>query len=256
VNRSSIAALPSSHRRVAGLLVVFALAATLPLPSFAQDPAAGLPAGPEKKLFLKVCSGCHPAEAVLGRMDTPKNWARKVDSMINRGAVAAPAEVDQINAYLSRNFAFVPSQVHLPDGPGKEALQKVCGSCHPAEIVVNRDGHSGTHDHWAETIDRMLARGAKGTNEEFDQITTYLVANFGFVPVPSYLPNGPGKTTVERVCGPCHGVTLLIDRRASPGEWSRTVDGMMGRGAVATPAEAQEISDYLARYLGPKTETK
>jgi hypothetical protein len=41
-------------------------------------------------------------------MDTPKNWARKVDSMINRGAVATDAEVNQVNAYLNRNFALSP----------------------------------------------------------------------------------------------------------------------------------------------------
>jgi cytochrome c5 len=233
-----------------------AVAATLPLLSFAQRPPAGLPDGPEKNTFLKVCSGCHEPEAVLGRMDSPKNWARKVDSMINRGAEASPEEIAQINAYLNRNFAFVASQVSLPQGPGKEALQKVCGSCHAAEIVVNRDGHAGTRDRWAGTIDRMLARGAKGTNDEFDQITDYLVANFGYIPVPSYLPDGPGKKTVERVCGPCHGVSFLIDRRSSPAAWSRTVDNMIGRGAIATPAEVEEISEYLGRYLGPKADAK
>jgi hypothetical protein len=39
---------------------------------------AGLPDGPERNTFVKVCSGCHPPEVVLGRMDTPKNWVRKV----------------------------------------------------------------------------------------------------------------------------------------------------------------------------------
>jgi hypothetical protein len=98
----------------------------------------------------------------------------------------------------------------------------------------------------------MLARGAKGTNDEFDQITEYLVVNFGYIPVPSYVPEGMGKKTVERVCGPCHGVNLLIGRHASPAEWTRTVNNMIGRGASAAPGEAEEISDYLGRYLGPK----
>ncbi|HEY6347737.1 MAG TPA: hypothetical protein VIY49_40105 [Bryobacteraceae bacterium] len=85
---------------------MIAATAGLGSPLFAQA-EAGLPDGPEKKTFVKVCSGCHPPEVVLGRMDTPKNWARKVDSMINRGAVATDAEVNQVNAYLDRNFAFV-----------------------------------------------------------------------------------------------------------------------------------------------------
>ena len=64
-----------------------------------------LPDGPARNTFVKVCSGCHPAEVVLGRMDKPKNWARKVASMINRSAVATDAEGNQVNAYLNPSFA-------------------------------------------------------------------------------------------------------------------------------------------------------
>jgi cytochrome c5 len=241
--------------RISRLPTLAAIIAAFTLRCVAQVPA-GLPDGPEKNTFAKVCSGCHYAEAVAGRLDTPKNWARRVDSMINRGAKATPEEIDQINAYLNRNFGFAPAKVHLPEGAGKQALQKVCGSCHPAEIVVTRDGHAGTRNRWAETIDRMLARGAKGSNEEFEQITDYLTTNFGYLPVPSYLPKGPGKETVERVCGPCHGVTLLLEHRSAKAAWDRTINNMVGRGATATPAELEEISDYFARYLGPKPETK
>lgn len=241
------------------LLLLTAFAATLPLLSFAQSApvaAAKLPEDPDKSTYLKVCTGCHPPEAVLGRLDTPKNWARKVDSMVNRGAEATEDEVTRINGYLNRNFAFVPAQVPLPDGPGKEPLQKLCSSCHAAEIVITRDGQAGTRAQWDRTIDRMLQRGAKGSSEQLELIAGYLAANFGYIPVPSYLPNGPGKQTVERVCGPCHGVSLLMDRRLTFAAWNRTVNNMVGRGAMATPAEADEIADYLARYLGPKPENK
>lgn len=104
---------------LARLLSLAAVATALPSLSFVQGPVV-LPDGPKKTLFIKVCSGCHQPEAVPERMDTLKNWARQVDRMIDRGAQAKPEEIVQINAYLNRNFGFVASQVHLPDGPGKE----------------------------------------------------------------------------------------------------------------------------------------
>jgi hypothetical protein len=48
-------------------------------PSAIPVTASIRPKCPERNTFVKVCNGCHPPEVVLGRRDTPKNWARKVD---------------------------------------------------------------------------------------------------------------------------------------------------------------------------------
>jgi cytochrome c5 len=205
---------------------------------------------------VKVCSGCHKPEAVLFRRDTPKNWAKKVDSMINRGAEATDDEIKLINTYLNNNFAFVPEQVHFPDGPGKAETKKICGACHPAEIVVNRDNQAGIRNSWGNTIDRMSYKGIHATPDEVEAITDYLVKNFGYIPVPTYLPDGPGKQTTERVCGPCHGVGFFADRSNSRAGWRGRVSNMVSRGAIATPAEQEEIANYLGQYLGPKPTDK
>ena len=178
-----------------------------------------LPDGPQKALVVSLCKGCHPPEVLLGRLDTPKNWARKVDSMVNRGAELSDDDVVQINAYLNEHFALVKENVTLPDGPGKEALQKVCSTCHPAEVVANRGRHTGLRWQWSDTVDQMMVRGAHGSAEEQTQIVDYLAKNFGYIPVRSYLPEGPGKQTTERVCGPCHGVLMLLDRRRNAAAW-------------------------------------
>lgn len=204
----------------------------------------------------KRCRACHPAEVLLGRLDTPKNWARKVESMITRGAQLTPEEVVEVNAYLNKNFALVPENVELPEGPGKEALKKVCGSCHPAEVVANRDRQAGLRYQWAATIDRMLRLGAKGDSTQFELIEEYLTAHFGYLPVMTYLPEGPGKQTTERVCGPCHGAIMLRDRRRNAAAWSRTVDNMIGRGAIATPEEANQVLEYLSTYLAPRPDSQ
>ena len=63
----------------------------------------------------------------------------------------------------------------LPDGPGKAEFQKVCSGCHQAErgtaVRLTRDG-------WAGVIESMVARGARGTDEELAAILDYLSTHF------------------------------------------------------------------------------
>jgi competence protein ComEA len=67
------------------------------------------------------------------------------------------------------------AQAALPDGPGKDQMVKVCGVCHEpqraASIRLTREG-------WESTIGDMIARGAKGTDEDFAAILDYLSKNF------------------------------------------------------------------------------
>jgi len=63
----------------------------------------------------------------------------------------------------------------LPDGPGKAELQKVCGICHQAErsaaVRLTREG-------WEGVVADMIARGARGTDEEFAAVIDYLSKHF------------------------------------------------------------------------------
>ena len=67
------------------------------------------------------------------------------------------------------------AQTVLPDGPGKAELQKVCGLCHQAErsaaVRLTREG-------WEGVIADMIARGARGTDEEFAAVLDYLSKHF------------------------------------------------------------------------------
>jgi cytochrome c553 len=216
-----------------------------------QATGQGLPDGPEKPLVIAICSGCHPAEAVLGHLNTPKYWDREIDHMIDRGAKGKPEDFEKIDNYLKRNFTYMPGTVKLPDGPGKAELVAVCSGCHNPDIVVTRDGQEGLRTQWATTIERMIRKGAKGTDMQYDLIEDYLTANFDFVPVPSYLPEGPGKKVLEKDCGSCHGVALFLGRHESRDAWGRTIENMIGRGAKTTPAEVELMADYLAKFYGP-----
>ena len=63
----------------------------------------------------------------------------------------------------------------LPAGPGKAATQKVCGSCHGAELVL---GRQEDREGWGAVVNDMIERGAKGTDDEFFEVVDYLAANF------------------------------------------------------------------------------
>jgi competence protein ComEA len=69
-----------------------------------------------------------------------------------------------------------PVATNLPPGAGRETVIKVCTKCHDMEAASRM---RFTKDRWAEVVDDMVSRGAEGTDDELDAITTYLASNFG-----------------------------------------------------------------------------
>jgi hypothetical protein len=64
----------------------------------------------------------------------------------------------------------------LPDGAGKDVVVKVCTVCHDTARIISK---KWTKEEWNATIDKMAARGAMASDEEFEIIVTYLTKNFG-----------------------------------------------------------------------------
>jgi competence protein ComEA len=64
----------------------------------------------------------------------------------------------------------------LPEGPGKAATVKLCGTtCHGPELVMNR---RESVEGWSGVVEDMIRRGAKGSDEEFGEVVDYLVTHF------------------------------------------------------------------------------
>jgi cytochrome c5 len=84
-------------------------------------------------------------------------------------------------------FATAAPAKKLPDGPGKEPLERVCSACHGAEIVM---GRGLTKDRWTQVVQEMIQRGAQGSEDDFNQIVDYLAKNF-----PPQSDNGSQKST-------------------------------------------------------------
>ena len=68
----------------------------------------------------------------------------------------------------------------FPDGPGRDALFKVCRDCHGPESVL---AHLKTRDEWNKTLDEMAANGATGSDQEWTDILEYLVKHYSPIAV-------------------------------------------------------------------------
>ena len=78
-------------------------------------------------------------------------------------------------AILIRLGSAAAAQETLPEGAGKEQTLRLCGTCHEAakatSVRLTREG-------WIETIDRMKAFGAGGSDEDVAAVLEYLATHF------------------------------------------------------------------------------
>ena len=89
-------------------------------------------------------------------------------------------------------------QVQLPDAPGKDETVRLCGTCHEpqraASVRLTREG-------WQETIAKMVALGAKGSDDELAKVLEYLAEHFkGDAPRPLNL-NSATAIELESIAG-------------------------------------------------------
>lgn len=57
---------------------------------------------------------------------------------------------------------------------------KLCVRCHPSDKIVEGRRYPAQ---WDQVIEQMVARGATGTDDEFDVVYDYLVTEFGRVAI-------------------------------------------------------------------------
>ena len=81
----------------------------------------------------------------------------------------------------------------LPPGEAKDLLANECVGCHKLTVVVSP---RKTEEKWTDTVIEMRNRGAKGSDEDMEQIVLYLAANFG----PGTPP--PARVNVNFASGP------------------------------------------------------
>ncbi|MGD1091215.1 MAG: helix-hairpin-helix domain-containing protein [Bryobacteraceae bacterium] len=89
----------------------------------------------------------------------------------------------------------------LPDGEGKQLVEKICSSCHGLETAL-ADGYSEAS--WRKLVNTMISRGAEGTDEEFDLVVKYLAKNF---------PEGGAKVSVNKAAAKDLATALSLSEK-------------------------------------------
>ncbi len=131
-------------------------------------------------------------------------------------------------------------RVQLPDAPGKEIAQRICTACHGVEVIVPR---GMTRQEWSQVVANMVAKGAKGTDEDFAQVLDYLAANFP--PTKAAVPGTTAGPQAIRTPGaPTRGAGLL----AAGSDSKQVVDETAAaRGGDLYKAECMRCHGPLAR---------
>ena len=63
------------------------------------------------------------------------------------------------------------------------------------------------------------------------------------------LPDAPGKETVKKLCGNCHGAEIVLGKPHSEDGWGAIVADMVQRGAKGTDDEFYEVIEYLTKNI-------
>ncbi len=113
---------------------------------------------------------------------------------------------------------------NLPDGPGKAVVEKMCKGCHGIENVVRS---RRTKDKWSDIVDDMIARGAKGTDSEADEVVDYLSTHFGADAIPKVNVNKAGAPDLTSSLGiSAADANTIVRYRAEHGSFKSIQDLM------------------------------
>jgi mono/diheme cytochrome c family protein len=63
----------------------------------------------------------------------------------------------------------------LPEGMHRDTVQRACSTCHNVQMFA---GRRMSRQQWGATVSNMIGRGAKISDDEFDQIVAYLATTF------------------------------------------------------------------------------
>ena len=66
------------------------------------------------------------------------------------------------------------------DDKNLPTFTRVCSTCHDAQRILS---NRRTKDQWGEVIDKMVERGAQGTDDDFAEIMDYLIEHYGRINV-------------------------------------------------------------------------
>jgi competence protein ComEA len=76
--------------------------------------------------------------------------------------------------------AVLQAPAALPDGAGKDVVEKVCSTCHGLDYLVPSQR---TVQNWREVVDLMKGYGAEANDEQWRAINEYIVGMLAYLNV-------------------------------------------------------------------------
>ena len=98
----------------------------------------------------------------IGRLEMNRKYTWKY--IFNLGSIAC------------LSLAVVGHAQSLPEGKGQADFQRICSSCHSVSMATTQ---RMTQAEWMGVVNDMVSRGAQGTQDELNNIVTYLATNYG-----------------------------------------------------------------------------
>jgi cytochrome c5 len=140
-----------------------------------------LPPGDGHDIVATACTQCHAPSTFAPLREGPDGWRRLVYDMILRGAQVGPDDVDKVVDYLATNFGpgiNLPETkpVTLPDGAGKDVVEKNCVLCHGLDRLAATKRSAGQ---WNAIVTQMVFFGAPLSGDDQKTVTTYLANALG-----------------------------------------------------------------------------
>jgi cytochrome c5 len=139
----------------------------------AQPP---LPAGAGLDVLNRRCVSCHEADIISGQKLSLTGWTNSVAKMVRWGATITPEEREVLQPYLAQHFAPRPVASHAATDTGAATYQRVCLTCHEADIVEQQ---RLTPAGWTRSVEKMMRWGATVSDAEKPPLVDYLAARFG-----------------------------------------------------------------------------
>lgn len=128
----------------------------------------------------------------------------------------------------------------LPEGAGKATTERLCGTCHGANILLSK---RESRDGWNGIVEDMIQRGAKGTDDEFGEVVDYCVAHFGKgVPMRVNVNEGSPKEISNGLGIPVAQGNAIVEFRRANGNFKTVEDLLKVPGIDAKAVEAKKAS--------------
>ena len=145
------------------------VAATL---TFVTIAAGAVPAqrdDPGERVMNASCLACHDVRRIQVQAMDAEQWAKTVDTMVEKGAKISADDVPLLVNYLVQHHG------PMPEGRGKAIVLNVCTMCHDLSRVRR---NLATREDWEDKLGTMLNEGAPLSEQDFPIVLDYLARNF------------------------------------------------------------------------------